>query len=154
MNIMRRELGNLNENIEEKVKNRTEKLQTTMEELREMNDQIVIARDQLWGEMQLAKKVDLVETSGMWIGMMDDIQLDVGDTVLLYTDGITEAWEQTVEEDKRTVEVMFGDDKLTAVFEKHGDKSTDEIQNEIIREIETGYQTSDDITMFVMKRVE
>ncbi len=44
-------------NLEEKVRTRTEELHAAMEEMEAVNEQLVEARDALWGEMELAKKI-------------------------------------------------------------------------------------------------
>ncbi len=44
-------------NLEEKVANRTEELSAAMEEMQAINEQLIETRDELWGEMQLAKKI-------------------------------------------------------------------------------------------------
>ncbi|MBN2158202.1 MAG: SpoIIE family protein phosphatase [Spirochaetes bacterium] len=296
MNIMRTELKTLNENLEDKVTERTEELYSANEELKAMNVQLIDTRDQLWGEMQLAKKiqkvllpqtpslhgyeisaymepanevggdyydilhvagldwivigdvsghgvpaglimmmvqtsihtavnhnpsfppselltlinriiienikklnedkymtltvfaviekgkfqfsglhqdimirraetgmVDLLETSGMWLGIMDEIgdtltneilQINIGDTILLYTDGITEAWKKESLQDKRDPSTeMFGEEKLLEIFQKIGDKPVDEIKERILSEIKNGYTCNDDITMLIMRRL-
>ncbi|MBP7735720.1 MAG: PP2C family protein-serine/threonine phosphatase [Spirochaetes bacterium] len=47
----------LTENLERKVEERTEELNAALEELTAMNDQLKEARDELWGEMELTKKI-------------------------------------------------------------------------------------------------
>ncbi len=51
------ELIDLNINLEKKVSDRTADLKSALEELEETNDLLVETRDALWGEMQLAKKI-------------------------------------------------------------------------------------------------
>ncbi len=100
----------------------------------------------------LTKTLELVETMGMWLGLLDDIQgmntvdsfhLDPGDTMLLFTDGIVEA----IDKDG----TMDGDRRLQEVFETCGDQSTGEIRDRIIKSLE-GYAADDDVTMMVVKR--
>jgi histidine kinase len=64
------------------------------------------------------RRVDRIETDGMWIGVMDDIsevlndssiQLDPGDVLLLYTDGVTET---------RVEHGLMGTDGLAARFQE------------------------------------
>jgi serine phosphatase RsbU (regulator of sigma subunit)/energy-coupling factor transporter ATP-binding protein EcfA2 len=50
----------LNAGLEINVKERTEELQSAMEELKVINKELVSTRDALWGEMQLAKKIQTV----------------------------------------------------------------------------------------------
>ncbi len=47
----------LTDNLEWKVEQRTEELNSAMEELTATNDQLKEARDELWGEMELTKKI-------------------------------------------------------------------------------------------------
>ncbi len=106
------------------------------------------------------KKVDIVETDGVWIGLMENIdgmlddssiKINKGDTLLLYTDGITEAWEKGSIQDKRTSDAMFGSERLLDVFEKNGEATTNEIKDAIFKSMDN-YQQNDDITLVVIKR--
>ena len=63
-------------------------------------------------------RVELIKTDGFWIGILYDIFdmlkdnsliLNINDVMLLYTDGITEAWKKGSNVDKRRPqEDMFG----------------------------------------------
>lgn len=104
-----------------------------------------------------------VKTDGMWLGIMDDISgyvndstltLEVGDSMLVYTDGITEAWEKSsmaVDNWKRA-ERMFGDEKLNELFCSMGGGQPDEVKNGILAALQE-YQCHDDVTMVILKRV-
>ncbi|KPA17202.1 multi-sensor signal transduction multi-kinase [Candidatus Magnetomorum sp. HK-1] len=103
-----------------------------------------------------SKKVENIETSGMWIGIMDDIQgmlkddelkLNVGDTMLLFTDGVTESWKKGQDREE-----LFGDERLKDVFCRYGECTAEEIRNGILKELE-GFDYDDDITMLVLKRI-
>jgi serine phosphatase RsbU (regulator of sigma subunit) len=108
------------------------------------------------------REVEIVETSGMWIGVMNDIkgivrddtfELLAGDTILLYTDGITEAWIKNSEKDIRDTETaMFGQDRLMEVFYRNGHLSLDEIKKSIIAAL-SDYQCKDDVTMMIIRRL-
>lgn len=50
----------LMENLEHKVTQRTEELNAAMEELTAANEHLKEARDELWGEMELAKKIQTI----------------------------------------------------------------------------------------------
>ena len=100
--------------------------------------------------------VDLRETSGMWIGVMEDINgmiadesfsLDVGDAMILYSDGITEATKEVAQD---TVE-EFGSERLKNVFEEAAKGSAEEIRNAVFREMKN-FTAHDDITIVVLKR--
>ena len=54
------ELEELNKNLEKKVEDRTEKLQASNAELEATNDALIQTRDALWGEMEIAKKIQTV----------------------------------------------------------------------------------------------
>jgi len=98
--------------------------------------------------------VELIETTGMWIGILDDLkdfnknqtfQMNSGDVLLLYTDGITEATDSDGE--------MFSEDRLASTFGKMcRNGSAADIRNGILKEIEP-YKRDDDVTMVVVKRL-
>jgi len=105
--------------------------------------------------------VERFNTDGMWIGLYDDIQgmmkdntlsLEIGDTLLLYTDGITEAWKAGSVKDKRDPETeMFGNERLISILARMGSNPPDDIRNAIIKELK-GYVCHDDVTMVLLKR--
>jgi len=105
----------------------------------------------------------------MWIGIHDDIdgmvmdnslKINVGDTLLLYTDGITEA--QLRDDDTDNTESsknnfdeipeMFGEERLLNIFQRLSPGPTEEIMNGILKELES-YICSDDVTMIILKRI-
>jgi serine phosphatase RsbU (regulator of sigma subunit) len=99
------------------------------------------------------KTIDTVETKGMWLGMMeningmigvDQIQLQPGDTMLLYTDGITEA----VDIDNN----MLTEEQLQQIFGKLGRQSAADITNNILKALDR-YTCNDDITLMVIKKL-
>ncbi|MCP4131101.1 MAG: AAA family ATPase [bacterium] len=108
-----------------------------------------------------SNRVELCETQGMWIGLFDDIQerltddclfLNPGDTMLVYTDGITEAWKKgSVKDQRDPKEDMFGDHRLKDIFDRFGNRPVEEIKDEILKELEN-YDCDDDVTMVLMKR--
>jgi len=96
--------------------------------------------------------VENIETDGMWIGLEPDIsetlsvnalKMEPGDCMVLYTDGITEAWGQGIG--------LFGTERLIKVIESCGDKSAFEIHAAILQALKP-YEKPDDVTLFVMKR--
>ncbi len=108
-----------------------------------------------------AVKIDIVETTGTWIGIKGGvkgnnidakIKLNIGDTMLVYTDGITEAWEKGSEIDNRNMKQMFGAERLIDVFLQNGSKSSDEIKMSIIEKLKN-YDCLDDVTMVIIKRL-
>ncbi|MBN1696198.1 MAG: AAA family ATPase [Spirochaetales bacterium] len=102
-------------------------------------------------------KIEMFGTSGMWIGFLDDIKeylknetfrLENGDTLLLYTDGIIEAFKKGVEK-----KVMFSKDNLMNLFGSLGKLTTEDIINGIISEVNQDYRINDDITLMVIKKI-
>ncbi len=74
------------------------------------------------------------------------IPLHRGDTLLLFTDGISEAMD--AESD------LFGDDRLARLVGEHGHLPTDELRERILREIDAfvaGAPQHDDMTMIIIK---
>ncbi|MBN1495658.1 MAG: SpoIIE family protein phosphatase [Spirochaetes bacterium] len=106
---------------------------------------------------------EVISTNGMWLGIMDDISgyvcdetlsMDVGDCMLVYTDGITEArMKGAVRDDPNIAEFMFGDKRLKDILTRLGSRSTEEIKNGILDDL-AEYLCNDDVTMVVLKRVE
>jgi len=96
--------------------------------------------------------IEPIETSGMWIGIMDEIgemlevrefALNPGDAMLLFTDGVTEA---------RDVEgEMFSSTQLAEFFKGVGNQPVQEIAKAILDSLK-GYECDDDVTFMVVKR--
>ncbi|MCP4345608.1 MAG: SpoIIE family protein phosphatase [Desulfobacterales bacterium] len=102
----------------------------------------------------IKERVDKVETDGMWIGIEPDISqwlssdtlmLEFGDCMVLYTDGVTEARDESGR--------MFGCNNLAEIISKTRNKSASEI-HENITEALKDYRKNDDITLLVVKRLE
>ncbi len=100
--------------------------------------------------------VETVPTSGTWMGIVEDlagklkdatIEIAEGDTVLLFTDGITEAMSAKGE--------MFGQERLTAALTRHGALEAEQILLGILDEV-NAFQAgqADDITLLILKRVQ
>ncbi|HOD16061.1 MAG TPA: SpoIIE family protein phosphatase [Spirochaetota bacterium] len=106
--------------------------------------------------------LELVETDGIWLGIAESLKppasggftLGVGDALLLYTDGLTDAWRAGTVKDRRDPENdMFGLDRLEVSFRRRGDRSPAEIKDGILGDL-AGYEFNDDVTIVVVKRVE
>jgi len=72
--------------------------------------------------------------------------LGVGDVVLLFTDGVTEAMNEAGD--------AFGEDRLAALLEEHGDLPPEELRERILREIRAfvgGAGLHDDLTLVLLK---
>lgn len=96
--------------------------------------------------------IELVETNGMWLGLMPEINdmltvnyltLNSGDVMILYSDGITEAADSN--------EKMFGEQNLINLLLKYGHKTSLEIRDKIIEAL-SPYKKKDDITLLVIKK--
>ncbi len=99
-------------------------------------------------------RVDRVETTGMWIGIIPDIsdmlqpeafKLEIGDCMVLFTDGITEARDANNN--------LFGDDRLVKVIEDAGDVSATCLHGNILASLQS-WSKRDDVTLVVLKRTE
>jgi serine phosphatase RsbU (regulator of sigma subunit) len=107
-------------------------------------------------------RVELIETNGIWIGLMDDITgmtsqsgfaMTSGDVMFLYTDGITEAWEKGSIKDERDPEIsMYGAKKLNDIFLELGGRPPEDIKRGILTSLEH-YECTDDITMVIIKKL-
>ncbi len=102
--------------------------------------------------------VDIIETQGIWIGVIDDIkgmlQVDglsmaPGDVMILYSDGITEAGKKG--DIVGVVTEEFGDKKLAEFFKSFANLPVDSIKNAILDELEN-YICKDDVTMVILRR--
>ena len=103
------------------------------------------------------RNLEAIQSGGMMLGMIPDIemfledrqiQLDSKDKILLYTDGVTEALNQTQD--------RFGLVRLKDLFIKHNDKAADELMNIIKDEVYAfigDVPQYDDITLVVMEAV-
>ena len=95
----------------------------------------------------------LLKADGIALGVIQDIQLeeqkiqlDQGDILILYTDGVTETVDRNDQE--------FGEERLTALLQENSHLSSSElvdlIKNEVIRFSE-GQPQFDDITLLILK---
>jgi len=104
-------------------------------------------------------KAELALAGGVALGMIpdiskllkvQDINLEVGDFVVLYSDGIPESWNWKRE--------IYGMDRFIADVESIGTKdlSATNFQNNVlinVKKFTEGFPQADDITMIVLKRV-
>lgn len=100
--------------------------------------------------------VENIPTTGLFLGFLPDIStmvknesfsLEIGDILLLYTDGITEARQ-------KSNKILMGMDQLIDILKNNADKKVEEIKTSILKETLDwcGNQPGDDITMMVLKR--
>ncbi len=106
-------------------------------------------------------RVEPIETDGIWVGLMDDVQglltdgtlqLEPGDAMLLYTDGITEALEKPAGgKSDGSASERYGDEHLVQTLQKLGGGSAEQIRDGILASLES-YDCPDDVTLMVVKR--
>lgn len=105
--------------------------------------------------MDLKGNVRRLESSGFCLGMfpnidykLEKLNLNVGDTVLLFTDGITESRNKDNEE--------FEEKRMIQLMNKHSKIGAEDLIEKINQELEeftVGTEPSDDQTIVVIKRV-
>jgi sigma-B regulation protein RsbU (phosphoserine phosphatase) len=79
----------------------------------------------------------------------DEIQLEPGDLLVMYSDGITEAMNSTYEQ--------FGRDHLNGLLSEQRRLALDELIRKIVDEVKmhaAGAPQSDDITLVAVRRVQ
>ncbi len=87
--------------------------------------------------------------------IMEDqkFHLDKGDSMLLYTDGITEAWEKNQKgTSEREANNLFGEKKLLEMLKSNGKKKPEKLKKLLLDELKN-YKSDDDITFIIIKRV-
>ncbi len=99
-------------------------------------------------------KTEVVSTQGTWLGISDDIEkylkdkkvnLDDGDIVLFFTDGITEATDKNGE--------MYGLERLEQAVNQYADLPAGKLVDRIIAGVSFFQdEQSDDITLLVAKK--
>jgi len=97
--------------------------------------------------------VEIFESRGKWLGISIDmetpprqfLEMEIGDILLLYTDGITEAFNLEGN--------VYGMERLSEMLLANADLSSREIRDKILNDVESfmHYQR-DDITMMVIKK--
>ncbi|MDX1672186.1 MAG: GAF domain-containing SpoIIE family protein phosphatase [Balneolaceae bacterium] len=104
--------------------------------------------------MKDGAEASTLETTGMLLGVLEDaqydkkeIQLNSGDLLVLYTDGITEAMNEEDEE--------FGQHRLINLIRENRDAQADtlmELITEEVQEHSRNVSQSDDITLMVIRK--
>jgi phosphoserine phosphatase RsbU/P len=95
-----------------------------------------------------------LRTGGVVLSILEDfpyeeetVSLGVGDVLVIYSDGITEA--------ANTSEVQFGEERLAQVIQQHREESASGLLESIIKEVKAfagGMAQADDMTLVVVKR--
>ena len=105
----------------------------------------------IWRTSQ--QRLERVEMTGLWAGMIEDIgpmtegcslQLEPGDLLVLYTDGVTEA--------RNADGKMFGDDGLADAIARFHEGSAEVVRDRILETVYAWLKTQDDdITLLVAR---
>jgi serine phosphatase RsbU (regulator of sigma subunit) len=99
-----------------------------------------------------SNRVEAIPTDGTWLGLDEDIgdlmtvrdfELESGDSLLLYTDGLTES--------VKDGEILDGQG-LKDVFERHGARPAREILDGVLAALD-GRVVNDDVSALVVKRM-
>jgi len=98
--------------------------------------------------------VEALTEGGMVLGLFDSVpyadgtaELRAGDTLLVFSDGVTETWNPAGEE--------FGEARLAALAVEKRDLGAEELQAAILKELDrhsAGTRATDDRTLIVLKR--
>ncbi len=101
------------------------------------------------------KKVEVIPARGTWIGIYDKIKkhtldylipLEVGDVVLLFTDGVTEATNERG--------LMYGQERLKLSLIHYADLPVSDIMTKIFQDVSSFWKEQyDDVTLLVMRKV-
>jgi phosphoserine phosphatase RsbU/P len=100
--------------------------------------------------------LEKIEAGGLGLGMLDlglpyqgqSLTFDVGDRLLLYTDGIPEAMNKNEEE--------YSDDRMFEFFRSNSEKQAAEFIKSMVDDVKnhvSGEPQSDDITCLILKRL-
>ncbi len=99
-------------------------------------------------------KTEIITIPGTWLGITDDIktslteltiEINTGDIVLLFTDGITEAANASGE--------MFSQERLAQALNKYADLPVGKLRDKIIEEVMSFQEEQlDDMTLVVIKK--
>jgi serine phosphatase RsbU (regulator of sigma subunit) len=98
--------------------------------------------------------LDKLEDGGLVLGMFENIvyaegavRMDPGDTLLIYSDGVTETWSPEGDE--------FGEESLVELVTRCRSLGAEALQEAVLRELErfeAGARATDDRTLVVLKR--
>jgi len=98
---------------------------------------------------------ETVPTTGTWLGVVDDltgrltdreVPIEEGDIILLFTDGVTEAANESGE--------MFGEQSLVHALNRYADLEVDEIVKNIVRDVRGHMHTqTDDVSLVAIQRI-
>lgn len=101
-------------------------------------------------------KLKKLDKGGLILGILDygieyvseEIKLEKGDFILMYTDGVSEA--------KNTINEEFTDERIMHILENNAEKCADDLKNLLTAEISNfskGLDQFDDITIIALKKL-
>ncbi len=102
------------------------------------------------------KACEFIETDGVFLNFIEDISemtensyftLDIGDTLILYTDGLTEAWSPEGE--------MLDMERFVKIIEAHVHEDTETLRDSLLNDVLKWCENKrdDDMTLVVVRRV-
>jgi len=101
-----------------------------------------------------SQEVERIQTEGVWLGIVKDttnmntnqsFKLDDGDTVVMYTDGLIEAMNQSGEQ--------YDLDRLITVLKENGNESLSNLESSILIDVASFMdKQADDITMMLFRK--
>lgn len=101
-----------------------------------------------------SNKTEVIASRGTWLGIADNIghylkdsqvELEDGDIVLLFTDGITEASNHSGE--------MFGQDRLEQALHLYADLPVGKLLDNVMRDVKAfNHEQMDDMTLLAIKK--
>lgn len=99
-------------------------------------------------------EVEIIPTDGTWVGLEDKIRgyltdmtidIEIGDVILLFTDGMTEATDRNG--------LMFGQERLVSAFQSYAMLPVNEILAKLVSDVSSYWDKQhDDITALVLRR--
>jgi serine phosphatase RsbU (regulator of sigma subunit) len=144
----------LHDNIRHRLHNKEHVTFTLFRYFRDGRFRFAGAHEELVVYRKRTRTVDLVETPGTWLGAMKDIskfttdseiKLEDGDILLLYTDGVTEAMNESRQQ--------FGLDRLAELVKENAELPAEELCNAINARVLAwcNQAADDDITLLVAR---
>lgn len=149
-------LGKVNHVIRENIKRLGSDHYMTMMALRLNGNQMTVAgkHQDIIIYRSASNKIEVIGTQGTWLGIADSIDnyltditknIDTGDIILLFSDGITEATSKNGE--------MFGQERLEQALNQYADFPIKILRDKIVQDV-TLFQEEqfDDMTLVVIKK--
>ena len=105
-----------------------------------------------------ANVCECIDTNGTWLNFLPDVErytenetfsMEVGDTMVLFTDGLTEAWNEQAEGN------ILGAPGLAEIVMRHVEKDVNALKTAVIDDVMAwcSHQQADDMSLVVARRV-